>query len=63
VLLLAASTDLTYEEIARALGVPVGTVRSRLARGRLRLRELLETNGQDDKGANHVLPATEGTLG
>jgi RNA polymerase sigma-70 factor (ECF subfamily) len=63
VLLLAASTDLTYEQIARALGVPVGTVRSRLARGRLRLRELLETNGQDDKGANHVLPATEGTLG
>lgn len=32
---------LAYEEIAVAVGVPVGTVRSRLHRGRRRLRELL----------------------
>jgi RNA polymerase sigma factor (sigma-70 family) len=37
VLLLAAWADLRYEEIARALRVPVGTVRSRLARARSRL--------------------------
>lgn len=36
-LLLYAWGDLTYEEIAIALGVPVGTVRSRINRVRTRL--------------------------
>jgi RNA polymerase sigma factor (sigma-70 family) len=35
-LLLYALSDLTYEEVAQALDVPVGTVRSRLARARSR---------------------------
>jgi RNA polymerase sigma-70 factor (ECF subfamily) len=34
---------LSYEEIAEVLGVRVGTVRSRIARGREQLRILLET--------------------
>ncbi len=38
VLLLYAWEDLTYGEIAGALGVPIGTVRSRLNRVRQRLR-------------------------
>jgi RNA polymerase sigma factor (sigma-70 family) len=38
VLLLCVWQGLTYEEAAVALGVPVGTVRSRLARARSRLR-------------------------
>jgi RNA polymerase sigma factor (sigma-70 family) len=63
VLLLAASADLTYEEIARALGIPVGTVRSRLSRGRRHLRELLTPGGQDERDANHDIQASEGTLG
>ena len=46
VLLLFAWADLSYPEIADALGIPVGTVRSRLSRARRILRELLDANGQ-----------------
>ena len=49
VLLLFAWADLSYDEIARALHIPVGTVRSRLSRGRRKLRELLDAPiGRDD---------------
>lgn len=41
VLLLVAWGDLAYEEVARALGVPVGTVRSRLNRARRKVRAAL----------------------
>jgi RNA polymerase sigma-70 factor (ECF subfamily) len=41
VLLLVAVEQLTYEEVSNALGIPIGTVMSRLSRGRERLRELL----------------------
>jgi RNA polymerase sigma-70 factor (ECF subfamily) len=46
-LLLYAWEELSYEEIADALGVPVGTVRSRLNRARVRLRELRTTIGRE----------------
>ncbi|RMI47349.1 RNA polymerase sigma factor [Actinomadura harenae] len=42
-LLLAAFTDLTRDDIAVALGIPVGTVGSRLNRARGRLRAALST--------------------
>jgi RNA polymerase sigma-70 factor (ECF subfamily) len=41
VLFVIAWGDLDYEEAAQALGVPVGTVRSRLHRARTRLRRAL----------------------
>jgi RNA polymerase sigma factor (sigma-70 family) len=41
VLLLFAWADLDYEQIAEALGVPVGTVRSRLHRARRQVRAAL----------------------
>ena len=45
-LLLLAWADLTYGEIALALRIPIGTVRSRLNRARRRLRERLAASGQ-----------------
>ncbi|MFC5823150.1 RNA polymerase sigma factor [Nonomuraea insulae] len=41
VLLLVAWSDMTYEEAARALGIPVGTVKSRLNRARRKVRQAL----------------------
>lgn len=45
VLLLVAWADLSYDEVAQALTIPVGTVRSRLNRARKKTREAL--GGQD----------------
>jgi RNA polymerase sigma-70 factor (ECF subfamily) len=41
VLVLREIEDLSYEEIARVLDIPVGTVMSRLSRARRQLQELL----------------------
>jgi RNA polymerase sigma factor (sigma-70 family) len=50
---LCAWSELSYAEAAFALGVPVGTIRSRLSRARARLRELGEASGHNqDETAN-----------
>ncbi|AXC50655.1 RNA polymerase sigma factor [Paracoccus suum] len=43
--LLISVEDMSYAEAAQVLGVPVGTVMSRLSRGRERLRVILEERG------------------
>lgn len=39
VVLLVAVEEMSYDEVSRALGIPIGTVMSRLSRGRERLRQ------------------------
>jgi RNA polymerase sigma factor (sigma-70 family) len=48
VLALCAWSELSYEDAAVALDVPVGTVRSRLSRARTRLRELDSSTGHEE---------------
>lgn len=42
ILLLVALEDMSYADVAQTLGIPIGTVMSRLSRGRERLRALIE---------------------
>jgi RNA polymerase sigma-70 factor (ECF subfamily) len=46
VLVLVDVEGLSYEEAASAAGVPVGTVKSRLARSRLQMQKSLQTAGE-----------------
>lgn len=47
---LAVVEGLAYDEIARRLGVPEGTVKTRVSRARARLRRGLERRGVEDAG-------------
>jgi RNA polymerase sigma-70 factor (ECF subfamily) len=49
VVLLVAWAGLDYEEVARATGVPIGTVRSRLHRARGHLRAALDQDTTEDE--------------
>jgi RNA polymerase sigma-70 factor (ECF subfamily) len=45
ILLLVGLEELSYRDIAGELGIPIGTVMSRLARARERLRSLMQDGG------------------
>ena len=53
VVTMVALTGMTYRECAMALGIPLGTVMSRLARARAHLRQILE--GQASARAEPLL--------
>jgi RNA polymerase sigma factor (sigma-70 family) len=48
IIVMFAWERLSYEDIAAALGIEIGTVRSRLSRARAHLRELVNTTGEID---------------
>ena len=50
-LILADVRDLPYEEISKALDVPVGTVKSRVHRGRVALARAMGLESQDVSGS------------
>jgi RNA polymerase sigma-70 factor (ECF subfamily) len=59
VFVLCAWSELSYEDAAMALGIPVGTVRSRLSRARARLRELDPHIGHDEERMQTIKEAIE----
>ena len=68
-LLLVGLEGMDYDSVAQILGVPIGTVRSRLSRGRERLRELMgrdkepqQTGHSPDTGAPTTRPNTAVSL-
>ena len=44
VVLLVALEDMSYADVSRALGIPMGTVMSRLSRGREKLRRAMDAD-------------------
>jgi RNA polymerase sigma-70 factor (ECF subfamily) len=55
VLLLVTLEDFSYAEVAKVLGVPAGTVMSRLSRARTRLRELMDSTSAPNRPGLRLL--------
>src|SRR4051794_18615576 len=53
-IVLVSASGMTYEEAADICGCPVGTIKSRINRGRTRLAELLAIETVDDLGPDQA---------
>jgi RNA polymerase sigma-70 factor (ECF subfamily) len=62
ILVLREFAELDYEEIAEELSIPVGTVRSRLARARSELARMSAESGAFDDPAPHKTSSSLGTV-
>ena len=61
-LVLVGAQGMTYDEAAYVSGVPSGTMKSRVARARARLAQLMSVNEPDDLSPDQVMRAAlEGT--
>lgn len=61
-LVLVALNDLPYAEAAKVLGVPLGTLRSRLARGRATMRDYANITKLHNEKTEKTLGVTAQTL-
>ena len=52
ILLLCEVEEMSYQDIAETLSIPIGTVMSRLSRARKMLRDRLRTQMQEGSAAN-----------
>lgn len=59
IFVLCLGMDLSYEEAAFALNIPIGTVRSRLSSARARLHELDHGNGHEQDESTNVQEASQ----
>jgi RNA polymerase sigma-70 factor, ECF subfamily len=59
-ILLVGLEGMRYEEVSTILNVPVGTIRSRLSRGREALRKLLDVPLDESHAIGHVAAAAAG---
>ena len=55
-ILLVGLEGMSYEEAAQVLDIPIGTLRSRMSRGRAQLRHLMCMDADDDARSAPALP-------
>ena len=60
VLIMVGATGMSYEETAEICGVAVGTIKSRVSRGRIRLAELLGMHDANNPAA--AMPARQADI-